>query len=82
MNTRPDWCPNKTCDCLLTMHDKVCAGYTEGGGRLCILPGQKAKDICALIDLDEGDTGRLMDMIEVIDFTHTHRSINANGGMV
>ncbi len=77
---RPEWCPNKSCDCLLTMQDKVCAGFTAGGGRLCILPGQKAKDICALIDLDEDDTSRLADMLETIDGTRINHEISSGRG--
>lgn len=66
MSQRPDWCPNKSCDCLQAMHDKVCAGFTPGGGRLCILPGKNAKDICALIDLDEADASQLKFMLELV----------------
>lgn len=80
MSTRPGWCPNKSCDCLRTMQDKVCAGYTDSGGRLCILPEQNAKDICALIDLDEADTNELAEMMETIDGTRIAHEITSGRG--
>ena len=80
MSMRPEWCPNKSCDCLRTMQDKVCAGYTDSGGRLCILPGKKAQDICALIDLDEADTNELAEMIETIDGMHVAYEIASGRG--
>lgn len=62
------------------MQNKVCAGFTAGGGRLCILPGDKAKDICALIDLDEVDTSEIGEMLETIDGTRIAHEITSGRG--
>lgn len=74
MKTRPDWCPNKSCTTVQTMQDKVCAGMSGGLGRLCVQPGEEAQDICALTELDEGDTYALTKLFEAIDNMRTsHR---------
>ncbi len=80
MIARPGWCPNKSCDCLRTMQGKVCAGFAPGGGRLCMLPGENAKDICALIDLDEADTNEIAEMMETIDGTRIAHEITSGRG--